>query len=314
MSGFPKHFDGKRFYNPGAPQGRGLADVLRWKAFNRADRSPKFVFDVAQSVPPQKVEGDTWRATMINHSTVLIQQRALNILTDPIWSDRASPVSWAGPQRHRIPGVRKEDLPRIDLVLLSHNHYDHLDLPSLRWLARQGNSTFIVPLGVAALLRSEKIGPVHELDWGESRAFNRAMIHGVPAVHFSARSPFDRNETLWCGYVIKTGDRTIYYAGDTAFGDHFAQIRDEFGKPHLSLLPIGAYQPRWFMSAVHMDPEQALRAHQILGSETSIAIHHGTFQLADDGLDAASKELLRVGKPDSFVTLKNGDFLSHDPR
>src|SRR5580658_5110119 len=168
MVRFPKHFDGKRFYNPDAPQVRGLLDVLRWKLTTRPEPSPRFISDVAPSVPPRDVEGTGLRATLVNHSTVLLQQKGSNILTDPIWSERASPVSWAGPKRRRKPGVSWQDLPPIDLVLISHNHYDHLDLATLRLLAARGDSTFIVPVGVAGLLRSQRIGPVHEMDWGQS--------------------------------------------------------------------------------------------------------------------------------------------------
>ena len=306
-SPFPKHFDGTRFYNPGASQARGLLDVLRWKLTSRQEASPRFVVDVTPSLPPPLVEGEL-RTTLVNHSTVLLQQRGCHVLTDPIWSERTSPLSWAGPRRHRMPGVRREDLPRIDVVLISHNHYDHLDLPTLRWLAAHNEATFVVPLGVAKLLRSEKIGPVHELDWGDSRAVGETAVHCVPAVHFSARGLFDRNKTLWCGYVIQSQNRTAYFAGDTAFGDHFLQIRDRFGSPDLSLLPIGAYQPRWFMSAVHMSPQEAVMAHEILGSRTSIAIHHGTFQLADDGIDTPKKEL--AVRPPSFLILANGESVS----
>jgi L-ascorbate metabolism protein UlaG (beta-lactamase superfamily) len=307
---FPKHFDGKRYYNPNAPQARGFLDVLRWKLTSRATPSPKFLFDVEPSVPPSRVEGDDLRTTLVNHSTLLLQQSVIHILTDPIWSERASPFSWIGPQRRRIPGVRREDLPRIDVVLISHNHYDHLDLPTLRWLAARGQAVFVAPLGVAQFLRSERIEPVHELDWGEVRMFGATTIQCVPAMHFSARGILDRNKTLWCGYVIQSLNRTVYFAGDTGFGDHFSLIRKRFGSPCLSLLPVGAYEPRWFMSPVHMAPEEAVKAHQILGSSVSIAIHHGTFQLADDGLDAAREQLSTSLRPDSFVILKNGESIS----
>ena len=165
---FPKHFDGRRFYNPDAPQARGFLHVLQWKLSSRPEPSPEFISDVEQSTPPRRVGGSELRITLVNHSTVLIQQGASNILTDPIWSERASPVSWLGPKRRRTPGVRIDDLPDIDTVLISHNHYDHLDLPTLRLLAARGRSTFIVAARGARLLRSEKIEPVHELDWGES--------------------------------------------------------------------------------------------------------------------------------------------------
>ena len=230
-----------------------------------------------------------------------------NILTDPIWSERASPLSWIGPRRRRKPGVSWEDLPPIDAVLISHNHYDHLDLPTLRRLADRGESQFIVPTGVSRLLRSQNIGSVHELDWGESLSLPGCTIHCVPALHFSSRGIFDRNMTLWCGYVIECQERLVYFAGDTGFGRHFAQIREKFGSPHLALLPIGAYEPRWFMSPVHMAPDEAVRAHEILAARTSIAIHHGTFQLADDGLDTPKKQLLSRAL-ESFLVLNNGQF------
>ena len=195
-------------------------------------------------------------------------------------------------------------------MLISHNHYDHLDLPTLRRLAARGDSTFVVPAGGARLLRSENIGPVHELDWGESLPLpgSSHASHCVPALHFSSRGIFDRNRTLWCGYVIECQERLVYFAGDTAFGPHFAQIREKFGSPRLALLPIGAYEPRWFMSPVHMAPDEAVRAHEILAAKTSIAIHHGTFQLADEGIDTPKKQLLACAPRDSFLVLKNGQF------
>ena len=306
--GFPKHFDGKRFYNPDAPQAPGLLEGLRWKLTSRPKPSPRFIADVEPSIPPGAVEGSGLRTTLVNHSTVLLQQRGCNILTDPIWSERASPLSWIGPRRHRKPGVSWEDLPPIDLVLLSHNHYDHLDLPTLHRLAARGDSTFVVPAGVGRLLRSENIGPVHELDWGESLPIASSTIHCVPAQHFSSRGILDLNKTLWCGYMIESPDRLVYFAGDTGFGNHFAQIREMYGSPHLALLPIGAYEPRWFMSAVHMGPDEAVKAHDILGAKTSIAIHHGTFQLTDEGVDTPARQLLACAHGDSFLVLKNGQF------
>ena len=305
---FPKHFDGKRFYNPGAPQVRGLLDVLRWKLTSRPEPSPRFISDVEQSIPPSRVEGSGLRATLVNHSTVLLQQRGFNILTDPIWSERASPLSWIGPRRRRIPGVSWKDLPGINAVLISHNHYDHLDLPALRRLAARGDSTFIVPARCGRLLRSEKIGPVHEMDWGESLSLADFTIHCVPAFHFSSRGIFDRNMTLWCGYVIECQERFVYFAGDTAFGPHFAQIREKFGPPRLALLPIGAYDPRWFMSPVHMAPDEAVRAHEILAATISIPIHHGTFQLTDESIDTPKKEIIARARDGSFLVLNNGQF------
>jgi L-ascorbate metabolism protein UlaG (beta-lactamase superfamily) len=305
---FPKHFDGKRFYNPDAPQVRGFLEVIRWKLTSRPEPSPSFISDVQQSIPPRRVEGSGLRATLVNHSTVLLQQRGSNILTDPIWSERASPLSWIGPRRRRKPGVSWEDLPCIDAVLISHNHYDHLDLPTLRRLAARGDSTFIVPAGVARLLRAESIGPTHELDWGESLSLPSVTIHCVPALHFSSRGIYDRNMTLWCGYMIECQERLVYFAADTAFGSHFAEIREKFGSPRLAFLPIGAYEPRWFMSPVHMAPDEAVRAQEILAAKTSIAIHHGTFKLTDEGIDTPKKQLIACARDESFLVLNNGQF------
>lgn len=307
--GFPKHFDGRRFYDPDAPQARRFLDVLRWKLTSRPEPSPEFIPDVEQSTPPRRLESSQLQVTLVNHSTSLTQQ-ASNILTDPIWSERTSPLSWIGPKRRRKPGVRIDDLPDIDTVLLSHNHYDNLDLPTLRELAARGRPTFVVAGRGARLLRSEKIEPVHELDWGESLTTSVINIHCVPALHFSARGIFDRNKTLWCGYAIELPERLVYFAGDTRFGSHFAQIREKFGSPQLALLPIGAYEPRWFMSPVHMAPEEAVRANEILGAKTSIAIHHGTFRLADDGIDTPAKQLVACRRDDSFLILKNGQFFN----
>jgi L-ascorbate metabolism protein UlaG (beta-lactamase superfamily) len=167
------------------------------------------------------------------------------------------------------------------------------------------------------LLESEGIGPVHELDWGDSISLRDLTIHCVPAMHFSARGLFDRNRTLWCGYVIEAGARVLYFAGDTAYGDHFEAIRKRFGSPRLALLPIGAYEPHWIMSPVHMGPDEAARAHQALGAETSVAIHHGTFQLADESIDmpaTALRESLRRRRiaEQSFRALNNGEFVEFD--
>jgi L-ascorbate metabolism protein UlaG (beta-lactamase superfamily) len=305
---FPKHFDGRRYYNPDARQAFGVLKGLLWKLTSRPEPSPRFISDVEETRPPRCVDGNGLRVTLVNHSTVLLQQRGVNILTDPIWSDRASPLSWIGPPRRRKPGISWDDLPRIDVVLISHNHYDHLDLPTLRRLAAREQSSYVVPARGARLLRSNNIGPVQELDWGESLSLSGLTINAVPALHFSSRGLYDRNETLWCGYVIESQEGNVYYAADTAFGSHFSQIREKFGSPRLALLPIGAYEPRWFMSPIHMAPEQAVRAHEILAAKTSIAIHHGTFQLGDEGIDTPKRQLMTIAPKDSIRVLNNGEF------
>ncbi len=309
---FPPHFNGERFFNPDGKQARALLDVLRWKLKTRSASSPPWIDDVRPAVPARSLPKQQIRITLVNHSTVLVQANGLNILTDPVWSERASPFSFIGPRRRRAPGVRFEDLPPIDLVLLSHNHYDHLDLPTLRQLMRRHRSEYVVPLGLAKLFVKHRLGAAHELDWGDSFPFRDVVIHAVPALHFSARGLRDRNRTLWCGYLLETASGPIYFAADTAYGEHFAAIQNRYGPPCVALLPIGAYQPRWFMSAVHMNPEDAVGAHQTLGAQTSVAIHHGTFQLADEALDAPRKELkecLRKTGIDSkrFPVLANGE-------
>ena len=305
-SRFPTHFDGQRFFNPGAPQVPGFFDALRWKLTSRPERSPKFIADVVPCKPPACVTGEELRVTMINHSTVLLQFESLNILTDPVWAERASPFQFAGPRRRRAPGVRFEDLPRIDIVLVSHNHYDHLDVTALQRLAGRAETRFIVPLRLARFMNSRKIDAVEELDWGESMSRGCTRIHSVPAMHFSARGLFDRNKSLWCGYVIEAPRGFIYFAADTGFGAHFESIHEIFGAPRLALLPIGAYDPRWFMAPVHMAPDDAVRAHRILAARTSIAIHHGTFQLTDEGIDEPKRIFEKQTQGDAFLVLANG--------
>ena len=284
------HFEGQRFFNPQFPQAKGFLEALRWKLTTRPASWTNANSELAPAVPPSSVSGTECRVTLVNHATVLIQYGGCNILTDPIWSDRASPVSWLGPRRFAQPGVRIADLPSIDIILLSHNHYDHLDIRTLRQLTAVHNSRLIVPLGVASFLVRNGIHGATELDWWQSEG----GITCLPARHFSARGLTDRNRTLWCGYWIPTLAGNVYFAADTAFGPHFEQIRTRLGPPRLALLPIGAYKPEWFMQPVHMSPPQAVEAHRLLGAERSLAIHWGTFQLADDSRLEPADELRRA--------------------
>jgi L-ascorbate metabolism protein UlaG (beta-lactamase superfamily) len=282
------HFDGARFHNPVAIPHAGFGDLLRWQ-LNR-QRGPWTGHPDAPPgpPPPTRVGRGALRVTFVNHATVLIQMDGLNVLTDPIWSERASPVRFAGPRRRRPPGIRFEDLPPIDLVIVSHNHYDHMDAPTLRRLAAAHRPRIAAGLGNGALLAREGIAGAVELDWWQGIPVSAAggaemRLTAVPAQHFSQRGLGDRDRTLWTGYVLSGPAGAVYFAGDTGFGPHFRQVRERFGAVRLALLPIGAYRPEWFMSGVHVSPDGALEAHRVLGAGTSAAIHFGTFELADDG-------------------------------
>ena len=286
------HFNGKMFINQQPLQPQGLGALLKFMM--RTERQPwrKWTENKSYQPPPERIDSGQLRITFINHSTVLIQMDALNILTDPIWSDRCSPFSWIGPKRHRAPGIPLDNLPPVDLVLLSHNHYDHLDLPTLKRLESKYHMPIITSLGNKSFLELNGIANATEIDWGDNTSpFEAVSVTGVPARHFSGRGISDRQNTLWMGFVIQGRAGNIYFAADTGFGPHFEQIRKKFAPIRLALLPIGAYLPRWFMSGVHISPEEAVRAHRILGASTSVAIHFGTFRLGADGQDQAVDDL-----------------------
>jgi L-ascorbate metabolism protein UlaG (beta-lactamase superfamily) len=303
------HFDGRSFRNPNEGAPRGLADVLKWVRTRRRG-AWRSLAEKPSTVPALRIED--LRATMINHATVLLQMNGVNVLTDPVFSERVSPVSFAGPRRHRPAGVRFDDLPPIEIVLLSHDHYDHLDLPSLRRLEKRHRPRFFCGLGVGRLLRASGVETVTELDWWESSpALGPVTVASVPARHFSGRTPFGRNRTLWTGFVLSGPAGNAFFAGDTGYGPHFEQIGERHGPIRLALLPIGAYKPEWFMGPVHMSPAEALKAHTDLRASTSAAIHWGTFQLADDGQDEPAEETRRllsaVSEPPRFWLLENGE-------
>lgn len=289
------HFDGVRFHNLLPFAHRSFGDFLRWMWSRKAGRwsavAPGALMQV--EAPPERA--NSLRVTFINHATVLLQTGELNILTDPIWSRRASPVQWLGPRRVHPPGLRFEQLPPIDVVLVSHDHYDHMDLPTLKRLMHEHAPLFIVGLGNGELLQAAGIDKVREMDWWQQITLSpTTALSGVPAQHFSQRRLGDRDKRLWLGFVVHGAEGPVYFAGDTGMGPHFMQIRQRFGPMRLSLLPIGAYKPRWFMSSVHLSPQEAVQAHQQLESDYSLAIHFGTFQLADDGQYEAVDELKRA--------------------
>jgi L-ascorbate metabolism protein UlaG (beta-lactamase superfamily) len=301
------HCDGQLFFNPGASaRSRGLLQVLRWRL-----RTKRVVWeppppDPRFAPPPIAVADGTAAISFINHSSFLIRLPGAVILTDPIFSLRCSPVSWAGPKRARPPGIALGDLPRPDIVLLSHNHYDHMDLPSLRELQQRHAPAVVTTLGNAPALG--KLGiEASELDWWQDTTIGALRITATPARHFAARTPFDRNRTLWGGFMINTGAGQVLFAGDSGAGPHWHEIHVRLGAPDVALLPIGAYEPRWFMGPVHMNPADAVQAHLALGAPRSVGMHFGTFQLTDEAIDAPLHALetakLEAGIPaEAFVT------------
>ncbi|HKO11051.1 MAG TPA: MBL fold metallo-hydrolase [Acidobacteriaceae bacterium] len=295
-----EHYRSGRFFNPGV-RDHGFLQAIKWMLGRRIGPWPKWITSEPGAPPPGSVPGDALRITFVNHATVLMQTQELNLLTDPVWSRRVSPVRFAGPMRHRDPGIRFEDLPRIDGVLISHNHYDHFDRPTLRRLAAEHDPAAFCPLGLAKPLRALGFGDVHELDWWHSAEWGGVRLHCVPAQHFSARGPFDRNRTLWCGWVMAGEAGNIYFAADTGFGEFFREVASRFAPLRFAMLPIGAYEPEWFMGPIHMTPEQAVEAWSLLGAPEAMAIHFGTFSLADDAERAPVDRLLAAlpGRPDA---------------
>lgn len=257
---------------PGEPEGGYAAFAERWSM--QAD----FAFAAAQASQPA-----VW---WLGHATVLLRIDGMHVITDPHLGQRASPLPFLGPERKVPAPVRVQQLPKIDAVLISHSHYDHLDAQTVRQLIRANPGIiFYAPLGLADWLRTHGAHQVEELDWWDRREQHAFEVHCVPAQHWSARTPFDRNRTLWCGWLLRAGSFSFYFSGDTGYSPYLAEISERLGAPSLAALPIGAYEPRWFMRGQHINPEEAVRLHRQLAIRQSLAIHWGTFELADDSLD-----------------------------
>ena len=277
---------------------RGLLDVLRWTRQRRrqtlAATPPRGSFPTATpAISYPRASTTTFAATWIGHSTVLLQFGGLNVITDPVFSQRAFPVQWAGPRRVMDPALPLEGLPPLDVVLLSHSHYDHLDKPAVRRLAKaHPQATWVVPLGLAAYIRGWGVREIVELDWWQESVVNALRITATPARHFSARRLGDRNRTLWCGFAFELDGTRAFFAGDTAYHREFGDVAARCGPFDFVMIPIGAYDPRWFMHVVHVDPDEAVQIYEDLvkphaGSPRPLmlGIHWGTFRLTDEPMD-----------------------------
>lgn len=287
------NFDGKVFVNR-TPLSQKSTDMFSfgWGSLTKSEQWPNWVDNKPAPAPPSEVTQGI-RVTYINHATTLIQMQGLNILTDPIYSKRASPFQWAGPERVRDPGIAMDDLPNIDVILISHNHYDHLDVDTLKQLmARQEKPPLVLSgLGVGELLGDIGVSNYVDMQWGQTERYGDIEFAFVECRHRSGRGLADQMKTLWGSFVIKSESGNVYFAGDTGYGPHLKEHGEEYGPFALSILPIGAYEPRWFMKDVHMNPADAVMAHEDLRSEQSLSIHFGVFQLTYEAIDGPAKAL-----------------------
>lgn len=311
------HFDGLRFFNPDHLWDKTPVQAFRALALTGKQPWPKIRQNPSADEPPNMVDGEALRVSCVGHSTHLIQAAGLNILTDPVWSDRCSPVGFAGPKRACPPGVAFERLPRIDVVLVSHNHYDHMDVATLARLRARDDPRVVTPLGNDTILRAHVPGVrVEAYDWGDSVELKPGVsVSLAPAYHWSARGVADRRKALWAAFSIDFGGAgRVYFGGDTGFGGGatFRDAGERHGPFRLAILPIGAYEPRWFMKDQHMNPDDAVAAFELLKADHAVGCHWGVFRLTAEGIDAPAAELAKALKqrgvaPERFRALRPGE-------
>ncbi len=309
----PKHHARRGYRNNYPHDKKGLKDFLKFLwGWDRVGAK----FEAPMAAPdPGFLAANRTRPTLtwIGHATFLVQVGGLNVLTDPHFTARASPLNFAGPKRLVPPGLALRDLPAPDVILISHNHYDHLDDGSVRWLARHyPKAVFVVPLGLRRWLQRRKVGNAVELDWWQRHDGRDFSVTAVPAQHFSGRTHSDRNRTLWCGFVFEAGGKKVFFAGDTGYSKDFADIGNKLGPMDLALLPIGAYAPRWFMKSMHVNPEEAVRIHKDVSARQSVAMHWGTFRLTEEPMDEPPRALAQALKdarvaPEKFWVMQHGE-------
>ena len=309
------HFDGTYFFDPDGSPPKKFSELLRWQLNRQRAEWPERAPSGFSDAPPQQVEGVKVRFSYVGHASWLIQTAGLNILVDPVWSERASPFMFIGPKRVNDPGIDFGKLPPIDVVLVTHGHYDHLDVRTLSRLAAKFSPRVITPLGNDVTMKSNDPNIRAEaFDWHERVEIAKDVaVTLVPTRHWSARGLFDRNKVLWASFVLETPAGKLYLVGDSGYGDgrHFRRVRDAHGPLRMALLPIGAYEPRWFMRDQHMNPNDAVKALADCGAQQALAHHNGTFQLTDEAIDAPVKDLAialdAANVPrEKFVALKPG--------
>ena len=314
------HFDGTRFFNPDGPEPKGRLDFLRWQLTEPWAAWPSsYPSPYPPDRPPADVDGDGVRIAYVGHASFLVQARGLNILIDPVWSERASPFSFVGPKRVNPPGIAFDALPRIDGVLLTHNHYDHMDVATIGRLWQRFAPRIVTPLGNDAILRAAVPGLAPEallaVDWDAAVDLGGGVtVHVEPSQHWSARGAWDRSHALWASFVLQAGAKKLYCVGDSGFGDGaiFKRVRQRHPDLAAALLPIGAYEPRWFMGPSHMDPAEAVAALELCGPAQAFGHHWGTFRLTNEAaeqpaLDLAAALAERGLPPERFPALRPGE-------